>query len=61
MLSNSSTLVLGAGELGTAVLRGLATMRKNDQSSDLAVLLRPESIHSADPNPPSQNPWGMSI
>ncbi len=48
MLSNSSILVLGAGELGMAVLRGLAARRKDDQSSDLAVLLRPESIHSAD-------------
>jgi len=48
MLSNSSILVLGAGELGMAVLRGLAARRKDDQSSDLAVLLRPESIHSTD-------------
>jgi nucleoside-diphosphate-sugar epimerase len=48
MFSNSSILVLGAGELGMAVLRALAARRKDDQPGDLAVLLRPESIHSAD-------------
>lgn len=49
MSHSNSILVLGAGELGMSVLRNLA---KRAPSSGLAVtvLLRPSTIHSADPD-----------
>ena len=48
MQFNSSILVLGAGELGMAVLRGLAVERGRKSEPKLAVLLRPETIRSTD-------------
>lgn len=45
MQFNSSILVLGAGELGMAVLRGLL-QRGRKSEPKLAVLLRPETIRS---------------
>ena len=49
-MNQASTLVLGAGELGMAVLRGLASQRARDAGDRLAVLLRPSSIHADDPD-----------
>jgi nucleoside-diphosphate-sugar epimerase len=48
MQFNSSILVLGAGELGMAVLRGLAAQRGRKLEPKLAVLLRPETVRSTD-------------
>lgn len=57
-------LVLGAGELGLAVLQGLATQAgKHDVS--LSVLLRPESIDSQAPSKRAEidkiREWGVRI
>ncbi len=48
-MTNTSILVLGAGELGMAVLRPLAARAASVPSSNIAVLLRPSSIEF--PNP----------
>lgn len=48
MSSNSSILILGAGELGMSVLRALARKRDENSATDLAVLLRDKTIHSDD-------------
>jgi hypothetical protein len=45
-----SILVLGAGELGMAVLRSLAAHRTRHQDATLTVLLRPATIASQDPS-----------
>ena len=47
-MSNTSILVLGAGELGMAVLRPLAARAVLVPGTDIAVLLRPSSIASSD-------------
>lgn len=49
MLHNNSILVLGAGELGMAMLRSLARRISNNAHGSLAVLLRASTIASADP------------
>ena len=43
---NHSILVLGAGELGMAVLRNLATHISSSSGTTVTVLLRPSSINS---------------
>jgi len=53
MPSNNSILVLGAGELGTAVLRSLANHTSRSKSP-LSVLLRPASINSTEPSKKSE-------
>ncbi len=50
MSENTSILVLGAGELGMAVLRGLAGRTARFSGSTLTVLLRPSTITSHDPS-----------
>ncbi|KAM6527480.1 hypothetical protein FSOLCH5_003550 [Fusarium solani] len=45
----SSILVVGAGELGTAVLRALALSPKRPQATQITVLLRPETFASPTP------------
>ena len=45
----SKYLVLGAGELGMAVVRGLARRAASEPAGTVAVLLRPGSVASADP------------
>lgn len=45
----SSILVVGAGELGTTVLRALALSPKRPQATQVTVLLRPESLASPTP------------
>lgn len=49
MSDHTSILVLGAGELGMAVLRGLAVRATRTSGTTLSVLLRPSTIHSRDP------------
>ena len=44
-----SVLVLGAGELGSAVLHGLAARRDGHPGTTVDCLLRPATIASADP------------
>ena len=46
---SSKYLVLGAGELGMAVVRGLARRAASEPAGTVAVLLRPGSVASADP------------
>ena len=48
-MKDSSILVLGAGELGMAVLRNLTKSRPSHSGSRIAVLLRPSTISSDDP------------
>ena len=48
MIMSISVLVLGAGELGTAVLKALATHPKRG-SQTITVLLKPASLSSSDP------------
>lgn len=48
-MSSTSILVLGAGELGTAVLRHLAARAASSPGITLTVLLRPATIASDDP------------
>ena len=49
MADSISILVLGAGELGMAVLRGLAGRAARSRGTSLTVLLRPSTIGSPDP------------
>lgn len=49
MSENRKILVLGAGELGMAVLRGLAASAARPPGAALTVLLRPSTIASHDP------------
>jgi NmrA-like family len=49
MADDTSILVLGAGELGMAVLRGLAGRAGRAPGTRLNVLLRPSTITSEDP------------
>jgi hypothetical protein len=49
MLHNESILVLGAGELGMAMLRSLVRRAAGVSGLSLAVLLRPSTIDSGDP------------
>ncbi len=49
MADTISILVLGAGELGMAVLRGLARNSARSRGTTLTVLLRPSTICSPDP------------
>ena len=53
MAGPKSILVLGAGELGMAVLRGLAEHRQRE-SSTITVLLRLGAINSTDPQKQAQ-------
>lgn len=48
MTTSQSVLVLGAGELGTAVLQGLADHSQRGLAT-ITVLLRPATIFSSDP------------
>ncbi|KAL7626004.1 hypothetical protein AAE478_002773 [Parahypoxylon ruwenzoriense] len=48
MADSSSILIIGAGELGTAVLEALARHPER-RGAQLAVLLRPSTIESQDP------------
>jgi hypothetical protein len=50
MSANTSILVLGAGELGMAVLRSLARRAAEFPDTTLTVLLRPATIASDDPD-----------
>lgn len=50
MSDSTSILVLGAGELGMAVLRGLASRAAQFPGTTLTVLLRPSTIVSQDPS-----------
>ncbi|EEU35898.1 uncharacterized protein NECHADRAFT_34937 [Fusarium vanettenii 77-13-4] len=45
----SSILVVGAGELGNSVLRALALSPKRPQTTQITVLLRPETLSSPSP------------
>ncbi|KAK7453125.1 hypothetical protein CaCOL14_005030 [Colletotrichum acutatum] len=45
-----SILVLGSGELGTAILNALASHPSRPPSSRISVLLRPSTISSPDPS-----------
>ena len=49
-MNNTPILVLGAGELGMAVLRNLAKRVALFSGTTLAVLLRPSTIASNDPS-----------
>lgn len=49
MLNHNAILVLGAGQLGMAMLRGLARRAAGDAGISLAVLLRPAAPRSDDP------------
>ncbi len=49
-MHNTSILVLGAGELGMAVLRGLAAHAARLAGTTVTVLLRPAALTSADPD-----------
>jgi hypothetical protein len=49
MSINSSILVLGAGELGMAILRNLAKRASTVTNTTITVLLRPSAINSIDP------------
>jgi hypothetical protein len=49
MLHNESILVLGAGELGMAMLRSLVRRAAGVSGLSIAVLLRPSTIGSGDP------------
>jgi len=49
MSDKKSILVLGAGELGMAILRSLSKRASQRSDSDLTVLLRPSTIASNDP------------
>ena len=50
MSDNTSILVLGAGELGMAVLRGLAGHLAHSQRTTLTVLIRHSTINSQGPD-----------
>jgi len=49
MLNDNSILVLGAGELGMAMLRSLSRRTRHAANVSIAVLLRPSTISSEDP------------
>ena len=49
-MNNTPILVLGAGELGMAVLRSLAKRVASFPGTSLTVLLRPSTINSHDPS-----------
>ncbi len=49
MLNHNAILVLGAGQLGMAMLRGLARRAAGDAGVSLSVLLRPAGPRSDDP------------
>lgn len=49
-MSNTSFLVLGAGELGMSVLRALASRAASSPDTTVTVLLRPSTIDSDDPD-----------
>lgn len=50
MSNGNSILVLGAGELGMAMLRALARHAERKTDLSIAVLLRPSTIASSDPD-----------
>lgn len=52
MASENSILIVGAGELGTAILSALASHPSKPPHASFSVLLRPDSISS--PNPEKQ-------
>lgn len=49
-MNNTSILVLGAGELGMAVLRNLVSRVASSSGTIVTVLLRPSSIHPHTPS-----------
>ncbi len=60
--NRSSTLVLGTGELGMAVLRALAERRDAGDPLDLTVLLRPSTAPAAsDEQVPTLKALGVAI
>lgn len=62
-----SVLIVGAGELGTAIVEGFAqhpardNNKYNSSSTKLAVMLRPESINSSDPVKQKSNLYLASL
>ncbi|KAG8162606.1 hypothetical protein KVR01_008371 [Diaporthe batatas] len=50
MAAESSILIVGAGELGTAILSALASHPSKPPHASFSVLLRPSSITSPDPD-----------
>ncbi|KAK1768554.1 NAD(P)-binding protein [Phialemonium atrogriseum] len=59
-MSSPSVLVIGAGELGTAVLDALSKHAQR-QSGRLAVLLREDTLKSADPAKADRNEYLRSL
>ncbi|KAJ7639102.1 hypothetical protein FB45DRAFT_1023844 [Roridomyces roridus] len=55
MSAPSSILIVGAGELGEAILSALATHPARPASTKFAVLLRPESINTSSPSKQTAN------
>ncbi|KAI3390338.1 hypothetical protein diail_10019 [Diaporthe ilicicola] len=55
MQSMKSILIVGAGELGTAILTALATHPYKSPHINFSVLLRPDSITSANPDKQRSN------
>ena len=49
MSKNKSILVLGAGELGLALLRSLSAKASSHPSTEITVMFRPSTISSSDP------------
>lgn len=49
MINDNAILVLGAGQLGMAVLRHLASHAERAVGASLSVLLRPSTVASTDP------------
>ena len=54
MGKHTAILILGAGELGMAVLRGLAARIPSSAGHMLSVLLRPDTINPQDPKKQKQ-------
>ncbi|KAF7535220.1 hypothetical protein G7054_g5550 [Neopestalotiopsis clavispora] len=60
-MSSTSILVLGAGELGNAVIDALTSHSKRGSDVAIAVLLRSSTIHSQDAQKKSQNERLLSL
>ncbi|ETS76301.1 hypothetical protein PFICI_11688 [Pestalotiopsis fici W106-1] len=59
-MSSASILVLGAGELGNAVINAL-TSHPNKPAANIAVLLRSSTLNSQDPQKQGQNKRLLSL
>jgi hypothetical protein len=55
MAGEKSILIVGAGELGTAILSALASHPARPHNLSLSVLLRPDSIYSPSPDKQRSN------